>query len=248
MKQTKIIMGMPITIEVVDSSSTVKDLRDVFNYLHLVDQKFSPFKKNSEVSRMNANNFSDKKTSLEMKKVILLCKKTKDETEGYFNAYHDGKFDPSGIVKGWAIKKSSMLLKEKGFKDFYIEAGGDIQVSGRNRKGKRWTVGIRNPFNVKEIVKAVFLTNEGIATSGEYERGRHIYNPHSRKIQRDIVSITVIGPDVLEADRFATAAFAMGKRGILFLEKQKKLQSFMIDKDGIATSTSGFDKYTTLQT
>ena len=75
-------------------------------------------------------------------------------------------------------------------------------------------------------------------------RGQHIYNPKKpdEKIN-DIVSLTVIGPNVYEADRFATAAFAMGKDGIYFIEKLPDFEGYMIDKDGIAKMTSGFEQY-----
>lgn len=135
------------------------------------------------------------------------------------------------------------MCKKMDFKDFFVEAGGDIQVFGKKESG--WKVGIRNPFKPSEIVKSVNLkNNEGIATSGTYERGNHIYNPKNRKQElTEIMSITVIGENVYEADRFATAAFAMGKDGINFIEKLPRFECYMIDSAGIATMTSGFEKY-----
>src|SRR4029078_5463526 len=109
---------------------------------------------------------------------------------------------------------AAALLKEKGFANFYVDAGGDILSQGFNKENKKWRIGIKNPFDIREIVKVLKITNQGIATSGNYERGEHIYNPITGKIQNEIVSLTVIGPNVYEADRFATAAFAMGKKGI----------------------------------
>ena len=159
-----------------------------------------------------------------------------------------GKIDPSGLVKGWAIQKASNILTEKGFKNFYVEAGGDIQVQGNNADNKPWNVGIKNPFNQKEIVKVVYLHNQGMATSGTYIRGQHIYNPFkANELLNNIVSLTVIGPNVYEADRFATAAFAMGKEGINFIESLKGFEGYMINKEGLATMTSGFDKYTVIE-
>src|SRR5579885_2080220 len=126
-----------------------------------------------------------------------------------------------------------------------IDAGGDVQVSGHNAEGNPWIVGIENPFNRRQIVKRLVLHNHGIATSGTAIRGQHIYNPHRPEDKiSDIVSLTVIGPNVYEADRFATAAFAMGKEGIYFLEKRPGLEGYMIDRNGVATFTSGFTRYT----
>ena len=59
----------------------------------------------------------------------------------------------------------------------------------------------------------------------------------------DIVSLTVIGPDVLEADRFSTAAFAMGKSGIHFIEDLPGFEGYVVDGAGIATQTSGFKAF-----
>ncbi|MGH7250169.1 MAG: FAD:protein FMN transferase, partial [Minisyncoccia bacterium] len=156
----------------------------------------------------------------------------------------DGKYDPSGLVKGWAILKASEILKKEGYKDFYVDAGGDIEASGKNKEGKPWEIGIRNPFNTKEIVKKLSVENKGIATSGVYARGEHIYNPKNpnEKIE-NVASLTVIGSNVYEADRFATAAFAMGAKGIYFIENLPSFEGYMIDQNGIATFTSGFGKY-----
>ena len=170
---------MPITVEMVDASATQSDITKVFDYFTYVDQTFSTYKTTSEITKINEGLLALENASDDMKEVFLLCDKTKQETSGYFGILNqEGKLDPSGLVKGWAIFNASELLKNSGFKNFYIEAGGDIQVQGHNGEGKPWKVGIKNPFNVKEIIKVVHLkNNEGIATSGSYERGSHIYNP-----------------------------------------------------------------------
>ena len=58
-----------------------------------------------------------------------------------------------------------------------------------------------------------------------------------------IMSLTVVGPDVYEADRFATAAFAMGRAGIEFIEARPGLEGYLVDRTGQATLTSGFSGY-----
>jgi thiamine biosynthesis lipoprotein len=88
------------------------------------------------------------------------------------------------------------------------------------------------------------LTDRGVATSGTAIRGQHIYNPYHRNTPiLDIVSLTVIGPNIYEADRFATAAFAMGRKGIQFLEKLAGFEGYLIDAQARATLTSGFERY-----
>jgi len=248
-------MGMPITVAIVDTSSQ-KDIDGVFDYFQSIDNRFSTYKKDSEISRFNrgvlrrTQDFATLKKitrglSKDMQTIFRLAEQTKQETQGYFDIKKsDGTIDPSGLVKGWAIFRAATLLEKKGFKNFYVDAGGDVQVNGHNEKGEKWRVGIKNPFNQKEIIKIVGLTTEGIATSGTYIRGQHVYNPHkSTDSLEEIISITVIGSNVYEADRFATACFAMQEKGIYFLEKKKGLEGYMIDKKGVATQTSGFEKY-----
>ncbi len=243
MKQLKMIMGMPILIEILDQQVTKEIFFKTFNYFKYVDSKFSTYKKTSEVSLFNQGKVKKTNFSLDMKNVFKLATKTTRETNGYFNIFNDNFCDPSGVVKGWAILNASKIIKEAGFKNFYIDCGGDIQVEGKNNN-KNWVIGIKNPFDQSKIVKVISVYNKGIATSGNYIRGNHIYNPKTNnKILDEVVSITIIGKNVLEADRFATAAFAMGKKGIEFIEKMPNLEGYMILKNGIAISTSGFEQY-----
>jgi len=173
-----------------------------------------------------------------------MAEQTRQETDGYFDIARNGKYDPSGIVKGWAIYNAAEILRQDGFENYYVDAGGDIQASGKNAQGQAWRVGIQSPFNSTEIVKVVSLQNCGMATSGTYVRGQHIYNPRdSEQLITEIVSLTVIGPDVYEADRFATAAFAMGSAGIYFIENLVGFEGYSIDQKGLATFTSGFERY-----
>ncbi|MFL5690922.1 MAG: FAD:protein FMN transferase [Ktedonobacteraceae bacterium] len=243
MKQTRLLMGMPITLEVVDPLVSPGDLEKVFAYFVSVDETFSTYKATSEISKINRGELPSAKYSEDMKAILALSEQTKKDTYGYFDIEHDGLYDPSGIVKGWAIQNAADRLKAGGFRNFYIDAGGDISVAG-NKDGKLWRIGIRNPFNRSENVKVLALTDRGIATSGTAIRGQHVYDPYNPNMPLlDIVSITVIGPNIYEADRFATAAFAMGKRGIQFIEKLAGFEGYMIDAHARATFTSGFERY-----
>jgi thiamine biosynthesis lipoprotein len=88
------------------------------------------------------------------------------------------------------------------------------------------------------------VSDQAVATSGTYIRGNHIYSPKEKdRTEFEIVSMTIIGPNIYEADRFATAAFAMGSKGIHFIETLPDLEAYMINKKGIATMTTGFEKY-----
>jgi thiamine biosynthesis lipoprotein len=245
MRDTRPIMGMPIEIEVV-GTGVEQIMEDAFSYLVSVDERFSTYKDGSEISRINRGEIREAAVSTEMKEVFALAEKTKRETRGYFDIRRpDGRLDPSGIVKGWAIRNTAELIHRAGHNNFFVNAGGDIASSGKNEQGEEWSVGIRNPFDASQIVKVIYPRGSGIATSGSYIRGAHIYNPHNAEEEiKGVVSVTIVARDVLEADRFATAAFAMGKDGIAFIEQMSGLEGYMIDEAGIATVTSGFHTYT----
>lgn len=237
-------MGMPITVEVVDPSVSLDEIQKIFDYFDWVDRKFSPFKPESELSLINQDKIKESDWSEEMKLIFGLAEETKRETGGYFDILTPaGYYDPSGLVKGWAIRQAAEILSKDGYLNFYIEAGGDIEARGKNDRGKNWSVGVRDPFNPNQIVKRIRLTNRAIATSGTYFRGQHIYNPLlKRQAITDVVSLTVIGPNIYEADRFATAAFAMGRPGVDFIQGLNGFEGYLIKTDGRAVMTSGFEE------
>lgn len=244
MKETRLIMGMPVTLDVVDASATAEAFDRAFAYFEYVDAKFSTFKPESEISRINRGELALDDASEDMKLIFALADQTRQQTLGYFDIRHNGSIDPSGIVKGWAIHNAAQLLQNEGFQNFYVDAGGDIQVMGTNAVGEPWRVGIRSPFEIQRFVKTIAITDCGVATSGSYLRGSHIYNPMLEDDPLDeVVSLTVIGPNVYEADRFATAAFAMGRAGIRFIELMDGLEGYLIDRGGRAVLTSGFARY-----
>jgi len=237
-------MGMPVTVEIVDLSATSETFDAVFTYFEYVDEKFSTYKATSEISRINRGEITETEWSVDMRTIFELAAETKSATRGYFDMITpQGIFDPSGLVKGWSIHRAAEMLLGFGFKNFYVDAGGDIQVHGENSRNEPWKIGIRHPFKPDVIVKIISVTDKGVATSGNYIRGAHIYNPHSLELlPEEVVGLTVVGPNVYEADRFATAAFAMGRNGIKFIQELRDFEGYSIDVDGMALMTAGFEK------
>ena len=246
MKDVRAIMGMPVTVEIVGTDVT--GLEPIFEYFTHIDNQFSPYKDTSEVSRINRHEIFEQSYSTEMQEILRLAEETRRATNGYFDITKpNGTFDPSGIVKGWAINNAARLAFAQGHTNFWIEAGGDIQTSGTNEQGTEWSVGILSPFNQHDIVKVIYPRGAGVATSGTYIRGRHIYDPFTQKpVETTLISLTVVGLNVYEADRFATAAFAMGAQGIAFIESLPGFEGYAVDRDGVATMTSEFTKLITL--
>lgn len=241
-KQTRIIMGMPIVLMTPDTSVTSENLEEVFSFFTYVDKTYSPFINSSIVSRINRGEMGEPEYSDELRGILAIAKNTKHQTDGYFDVWHKGNFDPSGIVKGWAIAEAAKILG-KFTDNFYVEAGGDIQVSGVNDEGNRWQIGIRNPFDRNQNIKVVALNNSAIATSGTAIRGQHIYDPVQGKELNDGASISVIASNIIDADRMATAAFAMGPKGIYFIEQLAGYEACVVMQDKTTITTTGWYNY-----
>src|SRR6478736_846259 len=111
MKGTRLLMGMPITIEVIDRHVTQDNLDKVFAYFVSVDETFSTYKATSEISKINRGELRTAEYSEDMKAILALSEQTKKDTYGYFDIEHDGLYDPAGIVKGWAIQNATDRLK-----------------------------------------------------------------------------------------------------------------------------------------
>jgi thiamine biosynthesis lipoprotein len=244
MRETRILMGMPITVEIIDCLYA-RLLGDIFAYFDAIDRRFSVFRPDSEIIAFNRGRLARTEISAQLREVLALADQTRRRTHGYFDICRpDGLIDPSGIVKGWAIRNAARLIDAAGAKNYFIDAGGDIQSRGKSVDGTDWKIGIRNPFNDREIIKIVHPLGLGVATSGSYARGDHIYNPHQPDHPiADIVSLTVIGADVMQADLYATAGFAMGNGGIYFIEETPQLEGYAIDMNGVATQTTGFGTF-----
>jgi len=243
-KQTRILMGMPVTLDIFDATATPDLFDAVYAYFTHIDEKFSTYKAHSEIMRINRQELSLDESSQEMKTAFALAEQYRVKTDGYFDIRRNGFIDPSGLVKGWAIANAAEMIRQAGCQNFYVEAGGDFQALGKNAAGQNWRVGIRNPFDLHQIVKLLSISGCGVATSGNYVRGQHIYNPKDPVAPlAQIVSLTVIGPEVCAADCYATAAFAMGADGIQFIEDLPGFEGYMIDQEQMATFTSGFTRY-----
>ena len=238
---------LPVTVVIPERECLDRDgaraADTVFAYFREVDDRFSPYKTDSETSRIGRREMPPSESSAEMQEVLRLSEETRRMTNGYFDVWFQGRFDPSGLVKGWAISHAAGILDAEGFVSFSIEAGGDIETRGANDDGQPWLIGIRNPFDPSAIIHTVKLASQGIATSGTYIRGEHIYNPRTGGKANEIASLTVIGPDAYQADRFATAAFAMGRAGVEFVAGLDGLDAYMVDWSGTATFTPGFAGY-----
>jgi thiamine biosynthesis lipoprotein len=223
MRQVAHIMGMPITVDIPDSDNE-KVFEAVFQRFKDIDEKFSPYKKDSELSKYQRSEIAEKDLSAEFKEVIKACKEAEEFTNGYFSAHFSGKYNPTGYVKGWSIAEAGKVIEKQGFKTYCIGAGGDILASSDS--DKVWHIGIQNPKNKQEIINKLSIKNGAVATSGSYERGSHIINPKTGKPANKLLSATVTGPDIITADILATAIFAAGS--LVPLNNYKSYKAFTV--------------------
>ncbi len=151
-----------------------------------------------------------------------------------------------GLGKGYVVDQGIKKLNELGFPDVYVEAGGDLMVTGTKENGKPWTIGIRNPRPEKENEQYVItLHNRAIATSGDYmqaftkdRRFHHIINPATGFSPPELASASILAPTVAEADGLATAAIVMGpEKAMALIDSLPQYEGFLIGKD-LSTYTS----------
>jgi thiamine biosynthesis lipoprotein len=237
------VMGTVVTFDVRTSAPPVQvdaALAGATQWLHWVDDTFSTYKPHSEVSRFDRGELPIDECCQELKQIVALCYKFNGATGGFFDAWASGRFDPSGIVKGWSVEHASRMLQEAGLADHAVDGGGDIRLSGAAGTGRPWHVGVRHPLQREAYCAALALTGGAVATSGTYERGPHVLNPFSRQPASELISVTIVGPELISADAYATAAFAMGAAATDWLESLDGYESLVISPDGRGWSTQGF--------
>lgn len=156
------------------------------------------------------------------------------------------KLGLGGIAKGYATDRAVAILRERGFRNFSLKAGGELFVSGR-RGSRPWRVGIRDPRG-PDAFAALDLADSAFNTSGDYERfffdegvrWHHIIDPATGHPAHRSRSATVLAPDALRADALDTALFVMGpEAGIRLAESLPDVEAAIVGSDGRLYLTTG---------
>ncbi len=236
------IMGTAISVEiamVADPAQARLAVDAAFAWFVEVDERFSTYKEHSEVNRLGRGELSTADCSPDLRLVLQECARFWNETDGYFDAYVGGAFDPSGFVKGWSVQVASDRLLAAGFGNHCVNAGGDVRVRGFSAPGEAWRVGIRHPWEEHKLAWVLSGTDLAVATSGTYERGQHVLDPRRGTSAYDLRSVTLVGTDLGAADAYATAAVAMGLKGIDWLARLEGFESAVVTEDGRAFRSDG---------
>lgn len=219
-------MGFPISVRAEGRPAEFFAATDrAYAWLREVDARFSPFRPDSEVSRLDRAELVPGEVSADLAEVLALCEQYRLASEGAFSARLPGRgLDPCAVVKGWSVQRAADLLTAAGTTAFCVNAGGDVVAAGRP-----WRVGVRHPERADQLCALLTITDGAVATSARYERGDHIVDGRTGRPATELLSLTVVAPTLTEADATATAAFAMGTEGIEWAATRDGCEVFAVD-------------------
>ncbi|WP_300562096.1 FAD:protein FMN transferase [Companilactobacillus sp.] len=204
-----------------------------------INQKFSPFQEDSLVSEYRRTQNASIMFDDEFQSVYGQCTIATELTDGYFDPFFDGGYNPTGLVKGWAIQSLfnaylRPLLDDPKIVGVSLNGGGDMQLGARVDSGFVWNVGIEDPNDLQRIIAEYHIQNGAIATSGMNKRGQHI-----RRRPSSIQQVTMVANDLTVADVWATAGIAAGTDKFEQLISESKLTGMLVDTRSGLTSFAG---------
>ena len=157
------------------------------------------------------------------------------------------RIDLGGFAKGHAVDNATAILRRRGIAHAMVSAGGDSRVIG-DRRGRPWTIGIRDPRRPGEVAAMLPLEDVSISTSGDYERyfdadGKrfhHLIDPATGKSPRGIQSVTILADDGLTSEALSKIVFVLGvERGMALVESQSGVDAVVVDAAGALHFSSG---------
>ena len=236
------IMGMPIVVDVRDAGADVAVLDELFDWLRFVDETFSTYKEDSEISRLNRDALDLADAHPDVREVLDRCERLRVETNGYFDVRAASRttIDPSGLVKGWSVDRAAAILDAAGLHNYAVNAGGDMILRGGALPDAHWRVGIQHPLELDKIAAVLEVSDLAVATSGAYARGDHVLDPHTGVSPAGVLSVTITGPNLATADAYATAAFAMDMDGPEWTRGLPGYEAMTILRAGQILRTPGF--------
>ncbi|WP_328870114.1 FAD:protein FMN transferase [Streptomyces sp. NBC_00287] len=240
------VMGTVFSFDVRggDPEAVRAALTEAVAGLHRVDEVFSTYRENSEISRLGRGELTVPECAPEVAEVLALGEEASRLSDGWFSTSYEGRLDPTGIVKGWAVEQAARRLTAAGASGVSVNGGGDVQLLGVPGPQRPWRVGVSDPLRpggLAAVISAAGTSELAVATSGTAERGAHIVDPRTGKSAvTDLLAVTVVAPTVTWADCWATAAFAMGSRaGLRWLESLPDVEALLITAGDEVRCTGG---------
>ena len=241
-------MGTIVTIDVYTSryasAAEVSEVREQVvrarAVLHRADEVFSTWQRGSAISRLRVGKLSVAEAPAEVADVLSRCAAARELSDGWFDPWAmPGGIDPTGLVKGWAAQQALAAFTAPCIIGAMVNAAGDIASYGDPGLGEPFRIGISDPAAPRRLAEIVWLAG-AIATSGSYERGAHLIDPHSGHPAVRVGSASVTGPDLGLADALATALAVAGEPGLAFVEALDGYEALIIGLDGSRRRTGRF--------
>lgn len=253
MRHAEQVMGTVVSFDIRDAGEgpgrdrIAAGLAEAVAWLHRVDRVFSTYRTDSQISRLGRGELTLDCCDPEVAEVLALGEEAERASGGWFSVRAGGVLEPSGVVKGWAVERASLILRRAGSLCHSVNGGGDVQTAGEPEPGRGWSLGIAHPLHPGAYAAVVRGSGIALATSGTAERGAHILDPHTgRPVDGGLASLSVVGASLTAVDIAATSAFAMGPAARAWLERAPGLDGFAVTTDGRAWWTPGFAAYTEL--
>lgn len=215
-------------------------LAEAVAILHRADAIFSTWRPDSPVSRLRRGEITSAQAPAEVAEILDRCAVARDLSGGWFDPWAvPGGFDPSGYVKGWAAQNALAAFHASDICGVLVNAAGDIASTGGMGGGRPFRIGIADPRSPLRLAEVVELDG-AIATSGTYERGEHLIDPHSGRPAARAASASVTGPDLALADALATAVAVAGEPGLALIDQLDGYEALVINPDGSKRRTERF--------
>lgn len=157
------------------------------------------------------------------------------------------RIDLGGFAKGHAVDNSVALLRAHGIAHAYVAAGGDSRVLG-DRRGRPWTIAIRDPRRADAVVALLPLEDVSISTSGDYERYferdgvrcHHLIDPRTGRSPDGVRSVTILADDGLTSEALSKTVFVLGvEAGLRLVEARGDVDAVIVDAAGTLHYSSG---------
>lgn len=229
------IMGLPVSIHLrgadLRAGEVERAVAAAFAHLQGMDELFSTWQTGSQVSRLRRGELALSECDPLVAESLRLGELARARTGGAFttclpDAAGILRFDPTGLVKGWAVDRAAEVLATLPGVSWCVNAGGDV-LAGRHRHvpptgsdAGPWRVGVEDPHDRSRIARVVPIVQGAVATSGTAARGAHLHDPLSGQPSSRPGSTTVVGTDLLWSDIWATALFVGGERARAAFERE----------------------------
>ncbi len=176
-------MGTTVSIDVRPPFVAEAALDEAVAWFHDVDRRFSPYREDSEVTRVGTGELAFEDASPDVRAVFTLADVLRDATDGYFDAAAhrpDGRRDPTGVTKGWAVDEALHMLRLAGARNVQVAAGGDLVARrrARARDGRGGSASVTRDARIGWRSCWASPTSRS-RRPGLYERGGHIRDPHT---------------------------------------------------------------------